>query len=227
MQLESEIVVPVSLEQAWELLQDVPRVAPCMPGLELLSTRSDGEATAMMRMQVGPMKLAFDVGLARKSADHIARRVVLDVKAVEQKGRGNADALVSWTLADTDRATRVTIVTDLTLSGRVAQFARGVVEQLASDMTRQFAIALRAQLGENGTTAAAADGPTTAQMPSASPTASVESASTAVATERVVAASPPQPTSSAPPPPARVGRLLLPSIGRAIADFFRRLLRRR
>lgn len=213
MRIENEITVPASVEQTWQLLLDVPRVAPCMPGTEIVSSAGHAEWTALMRMRVGPMNLIFDVRLVQRDVDMSAHSVGLAVAAVEQKGRGTAEGSVNWALAGDGDETVMHVVTDLTLAGRVAQFARGVVEQLAADMTRKFAAGLAEELG--GPTGPFPEPPperVAAQPPAASPRRSADSAAAR--------------SETASPEPANVGRMLLPAIARSFGEFLRRLLGR-
>ena len=146
MRLESSFDVPVPPERAWDLLQDVPRVIPCMPGAELTETVDDSNWKAKVSVKLGPIALAFDSDVRREEADEAAGRARLSVKAREVRGRGAAQATVESTLTSLDGGTRVDVVTDLSLSGAVAQYGRGVVQDVASQLVASFAECLRAQL---------------------------------------------------------------------------------
>jgi uncharacterized protein len=224
MQIENAVTIPSAPERAWDLLADVPRVIPCMPGTELVSVEGSDRWTAAMRVQVGPMRLVFDVDLNRQTMDEASRTIALEAAAVERKGRGSAKALLTCSLdaVASGEETRMRTVTELTLAGRLAQFARGVVEQLAADMSRDFAAGLAAEL-RNGD--APIGGP--AKAPSA-PVAGAElSASGAVPARSGQASSAPPSSVSPPAASARVGRKLLPAILRALGTALRDLLRRR
>jgi carbon monoxide dehydrogenase subunit G len=138
--------VQAPLEAAWALLMDVPRVIPCMPGAELTETVDDDHWKATMAVKLGPISLSFLTDIAREENDAEARRAVLSAKAREAKGRGAAQATIESRLAAQEGGTRVDIVTDLTLSGAVAQYGRGMVQSVAQQMTASFADCLRAQL---------------------------------------------------------------------------------
>ena len=146
MKIENSFEVPAPPEQAWELLIDVPRVIPCMPGAELTETVDESRWKAKMTVKLGPMTFAFATDLRREQADADARRATLSAKARELRGRGGGQATIASALAPIDGGTRVDIVTDLALSGAVAQYGRGMVEDVTSQLVNRFADCLESQL---------------------------------------------------------------------------------
>ena len=146
MRLENSFEVPAAPERAWELLMDVPRVVPCMPGAELTEVVDDSNWKAKMNVKRGPMALAFATDVNRDLADEAARRVRLAANARETRGRGAARATIESTLVAADGGTRVEIVTDLALTGPVAQYGRGMVEDVSSQLVGRFAQCLESQL---------------------------------------------------------------------------------
>jgi carbon monoxide dehydrogenase subunit G len=146
MRLENSFEVPASPEAAWDLLLDVPRVVPCMPGAELTETVDDSNWKAMVAVKLGPVSLTFATNVKREQVDEAARRVTLAADGREVRGRGAARATVESTLSSTDAGTRVDIVTDLSLSGPAAQYGRGMVADVSSQLIGRFADCLRAQL---------------------------------------------------------------------------------
>jgi carbon monoxide dehydrogenase subunit G len=144
--IENSFEVAASPDAAWELLMDVPRVIPCMPGAQLTETVDDDHWRAQMAVKLGPIALTFDTAVARETADAEARRAVLSADAREAKGRGSAKATIESTLTTQDGGTRVDIVTDLALTGPVAQYGRGLVQSVAGQLTASFASCLQAQL---------------------------------------------------------------------------------
>jgi uncharacterized protein len=137
--LENSFEVAAPVEQAWQLLDDVPRVVSCMPGAELSETVGENAWQAVVHVKLGPMALQFGTEVERRERDAAAHRVVLVAKARELRGRGNAQATIESRLHESGGGTRVEIVTDLTLQGAVAQFGRGIVPQVATELTKQFA----------------------------------------------------------------------------------------
>lgn len=146
MRIENSFEVPAPPEAAWELLMDVPRVIPCMPGATLAETVDDDHWKAKLAVKLGPIALSFDADIAREEGDPAERRAVLSTRARESKGRGSANATIESRLAAANGGTRVDIATDLQLAGAVAQYGRGMVESVASQLTASFAECLKAQL---------------------------------------------------------------------------------
>jgi carbon monoxide dehydrogenase subunit G len=144
--IESSFEVPVAPEKAWDLLMDIPRVVPCMPGATLTETVDDTHWKAKMNVKLGPISLTFDTEVTREVADEAARRATLSARAREARGRGAAQATIESTLAALDGGTRVDVATDLALTGAVAQYGRGLVEDVSQQLVKSFADCLRAQL---------------------------------------------------------------------------------
>ena len=145
MELVNEFRVPVSSAQAWEVLTDVERVAPCIPGAQLLSVDGD-DFTGAVKVKVGPITVSYRGDATFQEKDQAAQRVVIKANGKETRGSGNAAALVTAQLKDDGGATRVVITTDLTISGKAAQFGRGVLADVSSNLIAQFAKRLEADL---------------------------------------------------------------------------------
>jgi carbon monoxide dehydrogenase subunit G len=146
MKIESSFEVPASRAATWNLLMDIPRVVPCMPGAELAETIDENTWKANMAVKLGPISLNFATDVTRDAVDEAAGAVTLGAKARETRGRGGAQAAILSTLSDIEGGTRVDIVTDLTMSGAVAQYGRGIVQDVAQQMVTRFADCLKAQL---------------------------------------------------------------------------------
>ena len=162
MKIENSFEVDAPPEAAWALLMDVPRVIPCMPGATLAETVDDDHWRAKLAVKLGPISLSFDADVTRETADDSARRAVLATNARESRGRGSAQATIESTLAELPGGTRVDIVTDLTLTGPVAQYGRGMVQSVASQLTAQFASCLQKQLAEPAAVSTDGAGPDSA-----------------------------------------------------------------
>jgi uncharacterized protein len=146
MKIENSFQVSAPPEQAWELLMDVPRVIPCMPGAELIETLGDDAWRAKVNVKLGPISLTFNSDVKRVEVDEAGSRVRLAATANEARGRGSADATIESSLAAVDGGTKVDIVTDLTLVGSVAQYGRGIVPDVASQLVSRFASCIEKQL---------------------------------------------------------------------------------
>jgi uncharacterized protein len=154
--IESSFEVPAAPEQAWALLMDVPRVIPCMPGATLDEAVDDVSWKATMAVKLGPISLSFKTDVKREEADAAARRAKLSAKAREARGRGNASATIESSLTPQNGGTRVDIVTELQLAGAVAQYGRGLVQDVSAQLVTQFAECLKAQLAADPEKATAA-----------------------------------------------------------------------
>ena len=146
MKLENSFEVPASTEAAWDLLMDVPRVIPCMPGAELIETIDESHWKARMRVKLGPISLSFLTDVTREEVDEAGRRVKLATKAREERGRGAANATIESSLIAAEGRTKVTTVTDLALTGMAAQFGRGLVADVTAQLLESFAYCLEQHL---------------------------------------------------------------------------------
>jgi carbon monoxide dehydrogenase subunit G len=145
MELEHSFTVPVPSEQAWQVLLDVERIAPCMPGATVDSVDGD-VVTGRIKVKVGPVSLTYS-GTARfVERDEQALSVTLEASGKETRGSGTASATVRSSLRDEDGQTRVVVHTTLNVTGRPAQFGRGVMAEVGGRIIEKFATNLAAQL---------------------------------------------------------------------------------
>ena len=168
MELNNEFRVAVPAAKAWEVLTDVERVAPCIPGAQLLSVDGD-EFTGAVKVKVGPITVSYKGEAAFQEKDAAAQRVVIKANGKETRGSGNAAAVVTAALKDEGDSTTVLITTDLTISGKAAQFGRGVLADVSTSLIGQFAKNLEADLlgGSAVTQAPTAETLTAAAQPAA------------------------------------------------------------
>ena len=150
MRIENAFEVPVTPDAAWAILTDIPRVVPCMPGAEIEEAIDETTWKVLHRVNLGPISLQLRSEVRRAETDETARRAVLAVRANEIRGRGGANATLTCALEPAGNGTRVTIVTDLSLRGKVAQYGRPVVGSVAEKMTRQFGSCLASMLETEG-----------------------------------------------------------------------------
>jgi len=163
-ELTNEFRVAVPAAKTWEFLTDVERVAPCPPGATLLSVDGD-EFTGAVKVKVGPITVSYKGEAAFVEKDAAAQRMVLKANGKETRGNGNAAAVVTAQLKDEGDATSVVITTDLTISGKAAQFGRGVLSDVSTNLIGQFAKSLEADL--LGGSAAVAQTPGATGQPAA------------------------------------------------------------
>jgi carbon monoxide dehydrogenase subunit G len=145
MQLEHDFVVPVSRDHAWDVLMDVERIAPCMPGATFDGFEGD-HFLGRVKVKLGPITITY-AGKARfVEQDKAAGRAVIDASGKESRGTGTAHAVVTTVLHDRGDSTLVQVVTDLDITGKPAQFGRGVMVDVGAKIIGQFADCLAAQL---------------------------------------------------------------------------------
>jgi len=149
MELEHSFTIPVSPERAWQVLLDVERVAPCMPGATVDSVEGD-EVTGRVKVKVGPVALTYSGKARFTERDEQAKSIKLVASGKETRGAGTASATVHSWLADEGGQTRVTVHTSMNVTGRPAQFGRGVMADVGGRIIEKFATNLAAQLAAGG-----------------------------------------------------------------------------
>lgn len=163
MEFRHEFTVPVPVDEAWHVLLDVERIAPCMPGATVDSVDGD-DFTGHVKVKVGPMTVAYAGSASFVEKDAAERRVKVQAKGKETRGTGTASVSVTAQLHEEDASTRVTVLTDLAITGRPAQFGRGVMDDVGKKLLNQFADCVASQLAAKP---AGAAGGATAATPGA------------------------------------------------------------
>ena len=156
--LENEFTVPASTDEVWEFLLDPRRVAPCMPGAELTEVVNDHQYKGKVNIKMGPVSLSFNGDVDITVRDEAAKRMVMKAKGSEMKGKGQANATVISSLERNGSGTRMRISQDLDLSGPLAQYGRGMIQDVTGSLMDEFADRIQADLsrGRNGAAAAPA-----------------------------------------------------------------------
>jgi carbon monoxide dehydrogenase subunit G len=173
-QITNSFQVPAPVEEAWALFTDAQRIAPCMPGAEITEDLGDGRYRGQARVRLGPVTLRFAGEAQYLERDEATRTVRLSASGRDQTGRGTARAVVTSRLVPVDGSTSVELVTDLQLSGAVAQFGRqGIVSDVSSALIGQFASCLHQRLASEGAPASAQGELPVASPPADAPTPSV------------------------------------------------------
>jgi carbon monoxide dehydrogenase subunit G len=145
MELNNEFRVAVPVADAWKVLTDVERIAPMLPGAQLQEVEGD-EYRGVVKVKVGPITAQYKGTATFVERDEAAGKVVLKATGRDTRGQGNASALITATMLADGDATKVTVATELTVTGKVAQFGRGVLADVSSKLISQFVDALEADL---------------------------------------------------------------------------------
>lgn len=157
MQLENSFTVPAAPDAAWDILLDVPRIAPCMPGAELTETVGEHSYKGNAKLRVGPVALTFSGEATITEIDTENRVATVEAKGNDTKGRGAASARVEFRLVADGAGSRVDITSDIDLTGSIAQYGRasGLIDAIAGQIIADFAENLAAEIGASGTPEAA------------------------------------------------------------------------
>ncbi|MEV0166995.1 SRPBCC family protein [Nonomuraea fuscirosea] len=147
MRFEHEFTVPVPIEQAWAVLLDVERVAPCLPGAALDIFEGD-EFTGRMKVKVGPITVTYRGTAKFQDVDKDSYTLTIQASGKEARGSGTASATVKARLQERDEATLVTVETSFNVTGRPAQFGRGVMAEVGGKLIERFADNLAALISE-------------------------------------------------------------------------------
>ena len=199
MELQHRFTVPASLETTWESFNDVEYIAPCFPGASLTSVEGD-EFKGTVKVKLGPISMQYRGDAQFVERDESQRRAVIEAKGKDKRGNGTASARVVAQLTADGEGTAVQVDTDLTVTGKPAQFGRGVMQDVSDKLLDQFVECIAGKLGappaEEGAPAAGApaEGAATAGGPSgtesAAPTAGTGAAGPAAASAGTGAAGP-------------------------------------
>ncbi|MEY4220716.1 MAG: hypothetical protein RL280_1000 [Actinomycetota bacterium] len=156
MDLVHEFTVPVPVDDAWRILTDVERIAPCLPGAQLQEIEGD-TYRGIVKVKVGPIQAQFKGQASFVEQDHVAHRVVLKGEGRDTTGKGNAAALITAELTSLNASsTSVKVLTDLSITGKVAQFGRGAMADISDKLLAQFVENLNTLIGEQQTSPAPA-----------------------------------------------------------------------
>ncbi|MGB6795241.1 MAG: SRPBCC family protein [Xanthobacteraceae bacterium] len=157
MEFDSSFEIPLAPDQAWPILMDVARIAPCMPGAELTEIIDAQNYKGKISVRLGPVALAFAGRIQLEDIDNAKHSARVKAQGSDAKGRGAASAAATFKVEPKNAGSIVLIHTDLALSGAVAQYGRGVgmIQATAAQIIKQFADNLRAQLAQQSAAPAA------------------------------------------------------------------------
>ncbi len=151
MELDSSFTVPLAPKEAWKLLMDIERIAPCMPGAELTQVVDPTTYKGKISVKLGPVALSFNGQVKFEEINDEAQTARVKASGTDSKGRGGANATADFHLEPVAEGSKVLIHTNLMLSGAVAQYGRGagMIQDMASMMVGQFADNLKAMLAHD------------------------------------------------------------------------------
>ena len=178
MELINTFDVSVPIDEAWKVLTDVERIAPCLPGAQLQEIEGE-EYRGIVKVKVGPIQAQYKGKATFLERDDVAYKAVLEGAGRDTRGQGNASAIITAQLEPSGAGTRVTVTTDLTVTGKVAQFGRGVLADVSAKLLTQFVDNLeQTVLVDDGSSAASDDVAPPASSP-ATPSPSEPTSATA------------------------------------------------
>ena len=149
MRLEQTFDVQAPVAQVWAALNDLERVAPCLPGAAITERDEDGTYRGTFTVKLGPMTAAYRGSIRIEDVDEAAHTATLKARGTDKRGQGGANATIVNTLSEHDGGTQVEAVTDFTITGRLAQFGRGgMMEEVSNRLLRDFATCLSTRLAE-------------------------------------------------------------------------------
>jgi carbon monoxide dehydrogenase subunit G len=166
-EFDNSFEVPLPPAEAWTVLMDIQRIAPCMPGAELTDIVDDRNYKGKVAVRLGPVALSFAGLVTFEAIDNAGRTARVKAQGTDSKGRGGANATATFRIEEAAAGgSKVLVHTDLTLSGSVAQYGRGVgmIQTTAAQIMNQFANNLKAQIAQEGAAA-----PTQASAPATAP----------------------------------------------------------
>jgi carbon monoxide dehydrogenase subunit G len=247
MELSHNFTVPIGVEETWAHFNDIASVAECFPGAQVTEADEDS-FSGSVKVKLGPIALQYNGSGTFVEKDAEAHRFVVDAKGKDKRGNGTAGAKVTVSMADAGGSTDVSVETDLSVTGKPAQFGRGVMQDVSDKLLGQFVACLEQRLA-GPAEASAAPSPAEPSPTEPSPTdASPAEASAGPSVDEVLPSPPPGPAqpaprhAAAPPPPPHepealdLGSAVLPVLAKSywrqalavvvVLVVLRRLLRR-
>jgi carbon monoxide dehydrogenase subunit G len=155
MELRHEFTVPATLEESWNAFNDIESVAECFPGATVTSVEGD-TFQGSCKVKLGPIALVYNGSGTFVEKDEAAHRMVIDAKGKDKRGNGTAGAHVVATMTQEGTSTRIEVLTDLNVTGKPAQFGRGVMQDVSDKLLGQFTACLEKKVGDSSAAAAAA-----------------------------------------------------------------------
>ena len=151
MKLNNEFTVDVPVDDVWNVLLDLERITPCLPGASLTEETGDGEYDGAMKVKLGPVTQQYKGTVKIEEADESSHRAVLKADGKDARGQGTASATITSVLHDEGNgSTRVSVETDMHITGRAAQFGQGIQQQVSEKLLSRFADCLEEEITSGG-----------------------------------------------------------------------------
>lgn len=147
MLIKSDFEVAQPVEKVWRFFDDIPAVAACLPGAEITDDLGDNKYQGRVALRMGPVKLRFGGTAHVTERDDAANRIVVHASGAEEKGKGQAELLITATLVSAGGGTKVAVTQDLALSGAAAQYGRGMISDVTAVLMRDFSTNLQDGIG--------------------------------------------------------------------------------
>jgi uncharacterized protein len=163
MKINNEFTVGAPIQQAWDTMLNLERIAPCLPGAAIQEEKDEGEYDGTMKVKIGPITANYKGTVKFEEVDEENHRAVLQATGRDARGQGTASATIVSTLQEEGDGTKVSVETEMKLTGRAAQFGRGIAQDVATKMLDQFSSCLEKEITggpEEGAAAAASAEPT-------------------------------------------------------------------
>jgi uncharacterized protein len=146
MKINNEFTVSAPIQQAWDTMLNLERIAPCLPGAAIQDEKEEGEYDGTMKVKIGPITANYKGTVKFEEVDEENHRAVLQATGRDARGQGTASATIVSTLQEEGEGTKVSVETDMKLTGRAAQFGRGIAQDVATKMLDQFASCLEEEI---------------------------------------------------------------------------------
>jgi uncharacterized protein len=167
MNFDNTFTVAAPIDEVWKAMLDVERVAPCVPGAQVLEQTGDNAYKVAIKVKLGPVSMTYSGDVEIVEQDDVARRAVMSAKAKESRGQGTADATVEMRLSQENGATQGAIHTDVAISGRAAAMGQGIISDVSARLIDTFAGNLAQMLAQPQAAAAQQPQAAAAQQPQA------------------------------------------------------------
>ena len=172
MKLEQSFTVAAEPQRVFETLLDIGRVASCLPGADITEEREDGSWAGSFTVKLGPTTAAYTGALQVQERDDAARSATMSARGQDKRGQGGASATISSVVHEDPEGARVEVVTDYSITGRLARFGRGgMIQDISNRLLRDFSECLQARIESAPPPAAAGGAPSAEQAPAPPPPA--------------------------------------------------------